>query len=159
MKKVVYPGTFDPFTNGHLDIVTRALGIFDELTVLVATPPHKKSVIAKEKIVELIQETLKDYSNVTVDLWDGLTTDYLKNKNIQYIVRGLRPTGDFEIEFQLASMNKDLLPGVETIFLTATDKYYYTSSSLIREIHSHGGDISSYVPSNINRYLKSNSEK
>lgn len=154
MKKVAYPGTFDPFTNGHKDIVERALGIFDEITVLVSTPPQKKLMIDATKRVELIQEVFANNKKVRVDSWDGLTVDYLKKNNIEYIVRGLRPTGDFDIEFQLASMNKSLYEKLETVFLTATNKYYYTSSSLIREIHSHGGDVSSYVPEVVNRYLK-----
>ena len=144
-KKALYAGTFDPFTNGHKDIVTRALNVFDEVTILIAVPPSKKPFIAKDTRLKILKEIFKDEPRVIIESWGGLIVDYAKEKNIGSIVRGLRPTGDFEIEFQMASMNRHLNSELDTFFLMTGEDHYYVSSTLVREIHSHGGDISKFV--------------
>lgn len=145
-KKALYAGTFDPFTNGHLDIVKRALCIFDELVLLLAVSPTKHPFISLEERKDLLKEVFKNESRVSVDSWQGLIVDYAKQKNIDAIVRGLRPTGDFEVEFQMASMNRKLHPDTETVFLMTGDNLYYISSSLVKEVYNHGGEIKDFVP-------------
>lgn len=147
MRKAVYAGTFDPFTNGHLDIVQRALKIFDEVTVLVAVSPTKKPFLGQDKRVELLETLFKDEKKVKVDSWDGLIVEYARQNKISSIVRGLRPTGDFEIEFQMASMNRKINQECDTVFLMTSEKLYYISSSLVKEVFNHGGDVSPFVPS------------
>ena len=146
MRKAVYAGTFDPFTNGHLDIVQRALKIFDEVTILVAVSPSKKPFLGQDKRVELLQSLFKDEKKVKVDSWDGLIVEYARKNKISSIVRGLRPTGDFEIEFQMASMNRKINQECDTVFLMTSEKLYYISSSLVKEVFNHGGDVSPFVP-------------
>lgn len=146
MKKALYAGTFDPFTNGHLDIVQRALKLFDELTVLVAVSPSKKPFLEQDKRVELLEKLFKDEKKVKVASWDGLVVEYARKNRIGSIVRGLRPTGDFEIEFQMASMNRKINPECDTVFLMTSEKLYYISSSLVKEVFNHGGDVSPFLP-------------
>lgn len=153
-KTALYAGSFDPFTNGHLDIVKRAMGIFDEITILIAVSPSKKPFIEKEIRKNLLEEIFESDTKIKIDTWDGLIVDYAKDHNIASIIRGLRPTGDFEIEFQMASMNRKLYPGIETVFLMTGENLYYISSSLVKEVHNHGGDIKSFVPPNIYKALK-----
>lgn len=145
-RTALYAGSFDPFTNGHLDIVERALKIFDELVILIAVSPTKKNLLTKEERKELLEKVFREDKRVKVDFWDGLIVDYVKEHNIQSIVRGLRPTGDFEIEFQMASMNRKLNSHAETVFLMTGENLYYISSSLVKEIYNHGGDIKDFVP-------------
>lgn len=145
-KKAVYAGSFDPITNGHLDIVKRALTIFDEVVLLIAVSPTKKSFLDKDIKKELMEEVFKDEDRVSIDTWDGLLVDYAKEKNITAIIRGLRPTGDFEFEFQMASMNRKLTPEIETVFLMTGENLYYISSSLVKEVFNHGGEIENFVP-------------
>lgn len=145
-KKALYAGTFDPFTSGHYDIVVRALNIFDEITIVLAKSPQKKPLFSLEAREGMIAELFSDNKKIKVDRWDGLIVDYAKKNGIGTIVRGLRPTGDFEIEFQMATMNKNLFNGVETLFLMTGSKYYFISSSLVKEVFQHGGDISKFVP-------------
>lgn len=152
--KALYAGSFDPFTNGHFDIVKRSLGIFKEVTILIAISPSKKPLIPQEDRIDMIQALFKDEPRVNVDFYDGLIVDYAKNNNIQSIVRGLRPTGDFEIEFQMASMNRKLNSEIETIFLMTGEKFYYVSSSIVKEVLRHNGDIKDFVPQNVLEYLK-----
>jgi pantetheine-phosphate adenylyltransferase len=147
VRKAVYAGTFDPFTNGHLDIVQRALKIFDEVTILVAVSPTKKPFLGQDKRVELLETLFKDEKKVKVDSWDGLIVEYARQNKISSIVRGLRPTGDFEIEFQMASMNRKINQECDTVFLMTSEKLYYISSSLVKEVFNHGGDVSPFVPS------------
>lgn len=153
-KTALYAGSFDPFTNGHLDIVKRALKIFDELTIVVAISPSKKPFLEKEMRVTLLEKIFKDEPRVKIDSWDGLLVDYAKNNNINSVVRGLRPTGDFEIEFQMASMNRKLVKDIETVFLMTGENLYYISSSLVKEVFSHGGDVEDFVPREIFEQLK-----
>ena len=157
MQKAIYPGTFDPFTEGHLDILTRASKLFDEITILIAVSPNKKPILTLEERLEIFHKIFKPSSlkkhKIKVEHWDGLVVDYAKENNISHIVRGLRPTGDFELEFQMGSMNKKLYPKVETIFFMTDSHHYYVSSSLVKEIFNHGGDISPFVPKEVLKYL------
>ncbi len=153
-KKAIYPGTFDPYTNGHDDILKRALKVFDEVTILVAVSPSKKSLFTRDERVEMIEKHLANEPRVKVDSWSGLVVEYAKQHDIFAIVRGLRPTGDFEMEFQMASMNNHLNDEIDTFFLPTGGKHYYISSSLVKELYKHGRDISDFVPQSILDYLK-----
>lgn len=154
MKTALYAGTFDPFTNGHLDIVQRATKLFDKVTVVVAVSPTKKPTLTQERRVELLKEIFKAEPKVDIVSWGGLIVEFARQHNIGYIVRGLRPTGDFEIEFQMAAMNRKLNDKLDTVFLTTSDKLYYVSSTLVKEVWQHGGDISPFVPPLILEELK-----
>ncbi len=140
-RRAIYAGTFDPFTVGHNDILQRSLKIFDEVTVLVAVSPTKKPMFSKEERLEMLEEHFKDYDNVNVDTWGGLIVDYAKQKGIGSIIRGLRPTGDFEIEFQMASMNNKIYPDIETVFLMTEGENYYISSTLVKVVYRYGGVV------------------
>ncbi|MAE57970.1 MAG: pantetheine-phosphate adenylyltransferase [Halobacteriovorax sp.] len=153
MKKAIYAGSFDPFTNGHYHILKRALNLFDEVTILVGKSPSKKTLFTDEERVTMLNELFKDQKNVKVDSFYGLLVEYAKQNDITTLIRGLRPTGDFESEFQMASMNKKLYPEIETVFLMTVGENYYLSSSLVKEIYKHGTDISEFVPKNILRWL------
>ena len=142
----LYPGTFDPFTKGHQDIVLRALQLFNSLTIVVAVPSEKTPFLSSEDRVEMIAQIFKNESRVKAVRWDGLIVDFARNHRIGVIVRGLRPTGDFDNEFQMATMNRNLNPEVETIFITTSGQSYYVSSSIVREIFLHGGDVKHLVP-------------
>lgn len=143
----IYPGTFDPITNGHSDLVHRAARIFDKVVVAVARGQEglKQPVFSVEERVLLAQDVLHDISNVEVIEFDGLLVDFVKQQNAQVILRGLRAVSDFEYEFQLASMNRHLDENIETLFLTPAEQYSYISSSLVREIAALGGDVSPFV--------------
>ncbi|EQC50550.1 pantetheine-phosphate adenylyltransferase [Bacteriovorax sp. DB6_IX] len=153
MKKAMYAGTFDPFTNGHSDILKRSLSVFDEVTILVAKSPTKTPLFTAEERVSMLKEAFAHDSRVLVDSWDGLIVDYARKNNIDCIIRGLRPTGDFEAEFQMASMNKRLYPEIETVFLVTEGQNYYVSSSLVKEIYKHGRDIGEFLPEKIYEWL------
>lgn len=144
--KALYAGTFDPFTNGHKDIVLRGMRLFEELTVVVAVPPSKTPFMDPEKRVSMIKTIFKDEKRIKVVSWNRLIVDYARENGIKAIIRGLRPTGDFESEFQMATMNRQLNPDVETVFITTNEKNYYVSSSLVKEIWRFGGDVKSFVP-------------
>ncbi|MCF8060340.1 MAG: pantetheine-phosphate adenylyltransferase [Bacteriovoracaceae bacterium] len=146
MKTAIYPGTFDPFTRGHDDIIQRALRVFDEITVLVAVSPAKKALFSQKERVKMIKTHFEDDPRIKVDAWDGLIVEYAKKKGINAIVRGLRPTGDFEMEFQMASMNNHLYGEIDTFFLPTGGKHYFVSSSLVKELYKHGRDVSDFVP-------------
>jgi len=145
MKTVVYPGTFNPITNGHRDLVERAAAIFDRVIVAVGTSKLKPTYAPLEKRVEVSRDVLKDLSNVEVIGFDGLLTDFVKQQNSELILRGLRTVADFEYEFQLVSMNRVLAPEIETIFLAPSEEHSFISSTLVREISAYGGDISAFV--------------
>jgi len=145
MTRAIYPGTFDPITNGHTDLVLRATRIFDQVTVAVAANPSKQPVFSLAERVALARETLAEVENVEVCGFDTLLVDFVRSQNAQVILRGLRAVSDFEHEIQLASINRRLAPDIETLFLTPAEQYTYISSSLIREIASLGGDISAFV--------------
>lgn len=141
----IYPGTFDPITYGHSDIVKRAAKLFDEVIVAVAANPNKTPIFSLEKRVALAQTVLAGYSNVNVCGFGGLLAEFVRQCKAQVIVRGLRAVSDFEYEFQLAGMNRTLIPEVETIFLTPSTQYTYISSSLVREIAALGGPVGEFV--------------
>jgi|TARA_B110000196_G_scaffold309024_1_gene310233 pantetheine-phosphate adenylyltransferase len=143
----VYPGTFDPITNGHIDLVMRASRLFEHVIVAVAINPSKKPAFRLEERVNLAMQTLQDLSNVEVCSFQGLLVDVAREKKAQVIIRGLRAVSDFEHEFQLAGMNRHMEPNVETMFLTPAEQFSYISSSLVREVASLGGDVSAFVPS------------
>lgn len=146
MKTVVYPGTFDPITNGHIDLVERACKLFDKVIVGIAESPNKKPLFSLPERVELTNKALSGLKDVEVCGFDCLLADFVKQRGAAGLIRGLRAVSDFEYEFQLANMNRALLPEMESIFLTPSEKFSYISSTLIREIASLGGDISLFVP-------------
>lgn len=141
----MYPGTFDPITLGHEDLVRRACRLFDKVVVAVAANPGKEPMFSLEERVELARTVLADRKNVEVTGYEGLTVDFARQNDLQVIVRGLRAISDFEYEFQLANMNRHLTDEVETAFLTPTETYTYISSSMVREICTLGGDVSEFV--------------
>ncbi|MBK23308.1 MAG: pantetheine-phosphate adenylyltransferase [Bdellovibrionaceae bacterium] len=153
-KRALYAGTFDPFTNGHEDIVKRALGVFDEVIVLIAVSPTKTPLFSKDERVNMLTELFAGDERVVVDHWDGLIVDYAKQKNIGSLIRGLRPTGDFESEFQMAAMNTKLYPEIETYFLMTAGEHYFISSTMVREVYGHKGDIMRFVPKTVGKYLE-----
>ncbi|MEO5565265.1 MAG: pantetheine-phosphate adenylyltransferase [Luteimonas sp.] len=142
----VYPGTFDPITNGHVDLVDRAAPLFERLLVGVAESPGKRPALALALRVDLAREALAHHDNVEVRGFDGLLAHFVRDLGAGVLLRGLRAVSDFEYEFQLASMNRHLVPEVETLFLTPAEEYGFISSSLVREISRLGGDVSSFVP-------------
>jgi len=142
----VYPGTFDPVTNGHVDLVDRAAPLFERLVVGVAESPGKKPALPMTLRVELAREALAGHDNVEVRGFNGLLAHFVRDLGAGVLLRGLRAVSDFEYEFQLASMNRHLIPDVETLFLTPAEQYGFISSSLVREISRLGGDVSGFVP-------------
>lgn len=141
----IYPGTFDPVTNGHCDLIERASRLFDRVIVAVAANPKKVPLFSLEERVSLAQQALAALPNVEVCGFDTLLADYARSRGARVILRGLRAVSDFEFEFQMAGMNRQLAPDIETLFLTPAEKYTYISSSLVKEIATLGGDISSFV--------------
>jgi pantetheine-phosphate adenylyltransferase len=142
----MYPGTFDPVTNGHVDLVRRAAKLFDRVVVAVAASPNKAPMFTLEERIGMARTALADVGNVIVDGYTGLTVDYVRQHGLKVIIRGLRAVSDFEYEFQLATMNRHLRSEVETIFLTPAEEYTFVSSTFVREIGVLGGDISPFVP-------------
>jgi len=154
MKKVaVYPGSFDPITNGHMDIITRGLRMFDELIVLIAYNPNKKTLFSVSERLEVIREVIKDFNNVRVDSYDGLLVDFVRNVGANVILRGLRALSDFDYEFQLALINRRLNREIETVFLMTGYKWFYTSSTIINEAASLGGSVKGLVPDIVNQKM------
>lgn len=145
MQRVVCPGSFDPMTNGHLDIISRAAALYDEVVVAVLINITKKTLFTVDERVEMIQEVTKDYDNVRVDRFHGLTVDFCTEHGINAIVRGLRAVSDFEYEMQMAQMNYRL-SSVETLFMSTNPQYSFLSSSLIKEVAKYGGDVTGLVP-------------
>ena len=154
MKKALYPGTFDPITNGHLDLIERALALFDDLIIAVAENPQKKPLFSLTERKELLKKTLSAFQRVKIIGFEGLTAQLAKEKGVTAIVRGLRAVSDFEYEFQIALMNRRLAPQVETVFLMPSEKYTYLSSTVIKDVFSHGGDVSGLVPQAVLEALK-----
>ena len=144
-RSAIYPGTFDPITNGHTDLVRRAAGIFDHVLVAVASNPGKTPMFTLDERVELARRVLADVPNVEVTGYGGLTVDLMRQRGIKVVVRGLRAVSDFEFEFQLANMQRHLLRDMETVFLTPKEQFTFISSTLIREIATYGGDASEFV--------------
>lgn len=142
----VYPGTFDPMTLGHIDVVGRGAQLFDSIIVAVAAGHHKKTMFTLQERVEMARELVKPFPNVTVETFSGLIRDFVLARNAKAMIRGLRAVTDFDYEFQLAGMNRSLMPHVETVFLTPSDKYQFISSTFVREIATLGGEVDNFVP-------------
>lgn len=145
-KTVICPGSFDPVTLGHIDVISRASKMFDHVIVAVLVNSSKTPCFSVEERIELLKEATKDISNVEITGFDGLLAEYCKKRNVHAIVKGLRAVSDFEYEFQMAITNKKLNPGLDTIFLTSNSESMYLSSSMVREVAYLGGDISNFVP-------------
>lgn len=154
MKIGLYPGSFDPITNGHLDIIKRSASIFDHLVVVVMLNSKKTPLFDEKQRVQLIQEAVADLPNVTVDSYEGLLVNYVESHEVTAIVKGLRAISDFEMEFQMASMNKKLNDKAETVFMMTATEYSYLSSSMVKEVFAFGGDISGLVPEHVLKYMK-----
>jgi pantetheine-phosphate adenylyltransferase len=152
VRRVVCPGSYDPVTNGHLDIISRASRLYDEVVVAVLINISKKSLFTVDERVEMIAEVTKQYGNVVVEKFHGLTVDFCRERNIPVIVRGLRAVSDFDYELQIAQMNHQLA-GVETMFMATNPLYSFLSSSLVKEIAQYGGDVSGLVPEPIQQRL------
>ena len=153
MTIAVYPGTFDPFTRGHEDLVRRASSIFTKLIVGVADSKNKRPIFTLEERIEIAKEVLSHYPNVEIAGFSGLLKDFAREHSARVIVRGLRAVSDFEYEFQMAGMNRYLLPDVETLFLTPSDQYQFISGTFVREIASMGGDVSKFVFPSVEKWL------
>jgi pantetheine-phosphate adenylyltransferase len=150
----IYPGTFDPITNGHLDLIQRGLRIFDRIIVAVAEGSFKKSLFTVEERLEMIREALADTPNVIIDSFPGLLVDYVKTQKAQVILRGLRAVTDFEYEFQMAMMNRRMEPDIVTVFLMTSLRWVFLSSSILKEAAVHGGNIEGLVPELVYRKLR-----
>lgn len=157
MLTAVYPGTFDPFTRGHEDLVRRSSNLFDQVIVAVARSARKNTCFTLEERIEIAQEVLSHYPNVTIKGFSGLLKDFVRQENARVIVRGLRAVSDFEYEFQMAGMNRYLLPDVETMFLTPSDQFQFVSGTFVREIGLMGGDVSNFVFPSVERWLNEKS--
>ncbi|AVI95811.1 TPA: pantetheine-phosphate adenylyltransferase [Haemophilus influenzae] len=154
MTSVIYPGTFDPITNGHLDIIERSAVIFPRVLVAVANSPSKKTLFSLEERVELVRQSVAHLSNVEVFGFSDLLANVIKQHNISAIIRGVRTTIDFEYELQLAALNRLLTKGVESLFFPPAEKWVFVSSTIVREIYLHGGDVAELVPVSVFNALK-----
>ena len=146
MIKAVFPGSFDPPTNGHLDIIQRASKLFDDVDVLISYNPNKNYMFTEQERLEMLKDLLKDYKNVQIHVWEGLIVNYAKETGAKVLIRGIRSTNDFAYEFELAHMNQNLNPQIETMFLPSKEKWGVVKSSSIKELALFGGDISRMVP-------------
>ena len=153
-KIAIYPGSFDPLTNGHVDIIERGLKLFDKIIVAILYNPAKKSLFTVEERIALIEESFEGFPNVTVDSHSGLLVDYARDHNVNAVLRGMRAVSDFESEFQMAMMNRRLNREVQTVFLMTGLRWIFTSSSIIKEAASFGGDVTGMVPQVVNERLK-----
>ena len=153
MTTAIYPGSFDPITNGHLDVLERASKIFKKIIIAVLVNPNKNSFLSTETKVALIKESVSHLNNVEVDSFMGLTVEYAKAKNANVLIRGLRAVSDFEYEMQMAQINQNLGPQLDTIFLITKVENNFVSSSIVKEISLLGGDISQFVPEQVNRHF------
>jgi pantetheine-phosphate adenylyltransferase len=149
----VYPGTFDPITLGHEDVIRRATGLFDKVIVAVAAGHHKKSMFSLDERIEMSREALRHLPQVEIESFSGLVRDFVVSKGAKAMVRGLRAVTDFDYEFQLAGMNRSLMPDVETVFLTPSDKYQFISSTFVREIAVLGGEVDKFVSPSVQQRL------
>ena len=154
MKRAVYPGTFDPVTYGHLDVIKRGSKIFDELIVSVGHNPFKKPIFTFEERMDMLSKNTREIRNTKVDCFEGMLTDYMEKMQTNIILRGIRTVSDFEYEFQRALTNRVLKTDIETVFIMASQEYSFLNSSLIKEVVSLGGDISKFVPSDVEKLLR-----
>lgn len=154
MRAAIYPGSFDPVTKGHVDIITRASKVFDKLVVVVMKNSAKNPLFSQEERVRLIEEATSHLENVEVDMYDDLLIRYAQDKDIKVVVKGLRAVSDFESEFQMAQINRKLYPEIETLFLNTSTEYSYLSSSIVKEIYRYDGDIKPLVPDNVYKIMK-----
>ncbi len=154
MRTVIYPGSFDPLTNGHLDVIQRATKLFDHVVVAVAASESKHPLFALEERLSLVKQAVVDLANVEADAFDGLLIHYVEQRGAQAVVRGLRAVSDFEFEFQLALMNRKLNERIETIFMMPKDTYTFLSSRIVKEIARLGGDVSAFVPAHVQVSLR-----
>ena len=155
-KIALYPGSFDPITNGHLDVLERASRMFDSVVIAVLNNSDKKAFLSTQKRVELIKGAIKNMNNVSVDSFDGLTVEYAKKIGANFLIRGLRTITDFEYEVQLCQTNQVIAEGIDTVFLSTRPEHNFISSSIVRELSNHNTDISKFVPKNVVEYLKNN---
>lgn len=155
----VYPGSFDPVTFGHLDILTRGLELFDKVIIAIAYNIEKQGLFTFEERKDLIQQSINGNNNVIIDSFDGLLIDYVKKVNARFVIRGLRAMSDFEYEFQMASINRTLNPGMDTLFMMTSKDYFFISSRTIKEVAAFHGSVSSFVPAPVERRLKEIFEK
>ncbi|ABU79278.1 phosphopantetheine adenylyltransferase [Cronobacter sakazakii] len=151
--RAIYPGTFDPITNGHLDIITRAASMFDELILAVAASPHKKTMFSLDERVALAQQAAAHLQNVSVTGFSDLMANFAQAQQGNVLVRGLRTAGDFEYEMQLAHMNRHLMPTLESVFLMPSKEWSFISSSLVKEVARHQGDVSHFLPAHVHQAL------
>src|SRR5437588_6396401 len=155
MRTVIYPGSFDPLTNGHLDVIERATKLFDRVIVAVAKSESKNPLFTLEERVQIVSRSVRDLANVEADSFDGLLVNYVEKRSAQAVIRGLRAVSDFEFEFQLALMNRKLNERIETIFMMPKDTYTFLSSRIVKEIARLGGDVSAFVPAHVRAALVS----
>jgi pantetheine-phosphate adenylyltransferase len=148
-RTAIYPGSFDPLTNGHLAIIQRGLKVFDRLVVAVANNPEKRPMFTVTERKAMIAGVLGDDPRVEVDSFDALLVDYVRKKGVHTVLRGLRAVSDFEYEFQIANMNRHLLPDLESVFVMTGEDYFFVSARLVREVATFGGDVSAFVPPNV----------
>jgi pantetheine-phosphate adenylyltransferase len=152
-RTAIYPGTFDPITNGHVDLIRRASSIFDHLIIAVGHNPEKKTLFSVDERLAMVRASLAEFEGVTVEAFTGLLAEFAASKKATAIVRGLRVISDFEFEFQMALMNRRLAPGIETVYLMPNEKYTYLSSTIIKDVARNGGDVSRFVPQPVIRVL------
>lgn len=159
LKTAIYPGSFDPVTKGHLDVLERASKMFDRVIIAVLKNSSKKSFLPVADRVMLIQESVKELKNVEVDSFEGLTIEYAKSKGAHFLIRGLRAVSDFEYELQLCQTNSAIAPDIDTVFLTTKPKYNFISSSIVKELSDFGTDVSKFVPKSVVEYLQQHKER
>ena len=153
-RTAIYPGSFDPLTNGHLAIIQRGLKVFDRLVVAVANNPEKRPLFSVDERTRMIRDAVGDDPRVEVDSFDALLVAYVRRRGIHTVLRGLRAVSDFEYEFQIANMNRHLLPDLETVFVMTGEDYFFVSARLVREVATFGGDVSAFVPANVLEALR-----
>ena len=154
LSRVIYPGTFDPITNGHLDLIERAADMFDEVIIAVEASPSKNTMFTLDERVKFAQHVTHHLDNVTSKGFSGLMVDFAKQEQANVLIRGLRTTGDFEYEFGLTNMYRRLMPGLESVFLTPAEEHAFISSTIVREVAIHGGDVTNFVPQVVAEALK-----
>ena len=158
-KVAIYPGTFDPITNGHLDVIERAVSLFDIVLIAVTTNPAKKPLFSVQERIDMIVKATSGLNNVSVESFEGLLMDFAIKKNAVAVVRGLRAISDFEFEFQMALVNRKLAKEIVTVFLMPNEKYTYLNSTIVKEVAKYNGDVSSFVTPEVNKQLKRKFEK